>query len=170
MHPSPDQETLQPAESNNGLVGVASIASIASRNSRVSSLGGIQIYPGLDAPITVSNTDGEGYFYPLTVTKEADGKYASGSIQLLPGYPGSVVVSSTARSGYGPELKLPININKPLLKEFIIPIPELFDKARAPDPVEPWFLKNLLPISQPRFDVDNAWFYPNFNPFMNFWR
>ncbi|KAL0851532.1 hypothetical protein ABMA28_007321 [Loxostege sticticalis] len=165
----PDQEVLQPAESN-GLYGVASIAGVASRNGRVSSLGGIQFYPGLDPSLTLTNNDGAGYYYPLTVTKEGDGKYASGSIQF---YPGSVVVSSTARSGFPSDIKpLPLNINNRLFKDIMFqPLPDYFEKARNVDPIEPWFLKNAFPFSPPRPDVaDNSWFYPTFNPFLNFWR
>ncbi|XP_028166945.1 uncharacterized protein LOC114357511 [Ostrinia furnacalis] len=166
--PRPEQEVLQPEESN-GIFGVSSVAGIASRNGRVSSLGGIQIYPGLDQQITYTSNDGAGYYYPLTVTKEGDGKYASGSIQL---YPGSVVVSSTARSGYPSDIKaLPLSINRPF-KEFLFqPVPDFFEKQRNIDPIEPWFLKNMFPFSPPRPDVaENPWLYPTFNPFLNFWR
>ncbi|RVE47775.1 hypothetical protein evm_007530 [Chilo suppressalis] len=165
----PDGENMQLAESNNGFYGVASVAGITSRNGRISSLGGIQIYPGTDSSVRVTN-EGVTFYHPST--NNAGGNFATGSIGLLG--PGSVLVSSTAGSGDIKPLPLSINVKKsspPLLKEFVFqPLPDIFEKARNFQPIEPWFTRNVYAFNPPKLPSFDAWVYPNFNQLFSFWR
>ncbi|XP_026758618.2 uncharacterized protein LOC113518057 [Galleria mellonella] len=159
------QEAFKPFNTNSGLTGVASIAGVTSRNGRVSSLSGIKLFPSVNQEI-VGNGDARQFFYPLTVSKESDGKFASNSIQV---YPGSVIVS--AKSGYGPNVKSwPAKLDLPFDGDiFLQPDLDVFSTARN---LDTWFPKNIFrPIVPPTIDnFRNNWLYPTYNPFVNIWR
>lgn len=116
-------------------------------------MGGIKFYPG-SGSMTVSNRN--GIYYPLTVSAEKDGKYASGTVQIYPGF-----VSSSARAGY-----VPPDQERPYFNEMFLQPQDLFETARNFDP---WFPKDMFQ-NIPRTNVRNGWFYPSYNPFVNFWR
>lgn len=145
------------------MMGIASLAGIASRNGRLSSLTGVKLLPTMDS-VSLSS-DGAPFFYPLTVTKEGDGKFASGSIQF---FPGSVMVSSSAKSGYGPELKSWPKMDMPIATDVFLPPLDLFSSPRN---LDPWFPKDIFkPIPPPQMPGLDTWLYPRFNPFVNLWR
>lgn len=142
---------MKPIITNNKVIGMASVAGIISRNGRISSLGNMKIFSG--KPITFT---GDGMYYPLTVTSQEDGRYTSGSVQAYPGF-----ASATARSGYLPNQK------EPLFNDHFIK-PDMFTTRN----VGPWFSKDLFTNFGPQKPntFKNTWFYPTFNPFMNYWR
>lgn len=143
-----------PINTKDGIVGVASVAGIASRNGRVSSIGGIKFFPSMES---VSSKD-QRYYYPLTVSAEKDGRYASGTVQVLPGY-----VSTSARAGYAPP-----NQKNPFQNDMFFQFQpqDMFNRN-----LESWFPKDMFQNFSPQPDVlRNGWFYPSFNPFVNFWR
>ncbi|XP_059058412.1 uncharacterized protein LOC131851866 [Achroia grisella] len=155
-----------PFKLNNGINGVASFADVTSRNGKVSTLSGVKLFPTMNRPINVGNSNARQFFYPITVSKESDGKFASNSIQI---YPESVVVS--ARSGYGPNIKpWPGKINVPF-EEDIFNHPDL-EPFNVPRHLDAWFPKDIFkPVVPPTIDhFRNNWLYPTFNPFVNIWR
>lgn len=114
-------------------------------------MGSIKVFP--ENPMTFS---GDGIYYPLTVSTQKDGRYASGTVQAYPGF-----ASATARAGYTP------NHNGPLFNNLFTQ-PDVFT-ARD---LRPWFSNDLYTnFAPPKPDhFKNNWLFPTFNPFMNFWR